>query len=161
MIRPATVDDASAICDIYNYYVLTTIITFEEVPVTLEEMEQRIVSISKIYPWLVFVENNEIVAYAYATRWKVRSAYNKTVESAIYVKNGYSGKGIGSKLYSALLSILKEGNFHVVLGGIALPNERSIALHEKLGFVKTGQLNEVGFKFGKWIDVGYWEKILV
>lgn len=160
MIREATSNDALEICSIYNYFVLNTIITFEEVPVLPEEMEQRISSISKNYPWLVFIEKNEVVAYAYACQWKVRSAYNRTVETGIYVKQGFEGKGIGSQLYSALLKILKEKQFHAVLGGIALPNKYSIALHEKLGFVKTGQLNEVGFKFGKWIDVGYWEKLL-
>ena len=160
MIREATINDARAICDIYNYYVLNTIITFEEIPVLPPEMEQRIVSITEKYPWLVYIEKNEVVAYAYASQWKVRSAYNRTVETGIYVKNDLSGKGIGSELYSALLSVLKEKQFHAVLGGIALPNDHSIALHEKLGFQKVGQLNEVGFKLGKWIDVGYWEKMM-
>ena len=160
MIRKATVGDARAICGIYNYYVLNTIITFEEVPVSDKEMGQRIVTVSEKYPWLVFVEKNEVAAYAYATQWKPRSAYKNTVESAIYVKQGFERKGIGSKLYQELINILKEKGFHSILGGIALPNEKSIALHEKLGFVKVGQLKEVGFKFGKWIDVGYWEKLL-
>jgi L-amino acid N-acyltransferase YncA len=160
MIREATVDDAQAICGIYNYYVLNTIITFEEIPVLQTEMEQRIASISKNYPWLVYVEKNEVVAYAYATQWKARSAYNRTVETGIYVKQGFTRKGIGSQLYSSLVKILKEKQFHAVLGGIALPNTHSIALHEKLGFEITGQLKEVGYKFGKWIDVGYWEKVL-
>jgi L-amino acid N-acyltransferase YncA len=159
MIREATIDDAQEICGIYNYYVLNTIISFEEIPVSEVEMEQRIVSISKNYPWLVFVEEKEVIAYAYACQWKVRSAYKQTAESAVYVKQGFEGKGIGSKLYSALLKNLNINQFHAVLGGIALPNKASIALHEKLGFAKTGQLKEVGFKFGKWIDVGYWEKV--
>jgi phosphinothricin acetyltransferase len=160
MIREATSNDALAICAIYNYYIQKTIITFEEIPVSKVEMEDRIISIQKFYPWLVYVEENEVVAYAYATRWKARSAYNQTLESAIYVKQGFEGRGNGSMLYLKLISILKEKGFHSILGGIALPNEKSIALHEKLGFVKVGQLKEVGFKFGKWIDVGYWEKIL-
>ena len=160
MIRSAKIEDASAICDIYNYYVLNTIITFEEILVSEKEMQQRISSIMKSYPWLVYLENNKVVAYAYATQWKSRSAYNSTVESAIYVKQGFEGKGIGSILYKNLIQILKENRFHSILGGIALPNNHSIALHEKLGFQNVGQLKEVGFKIGKWIDVGYWEKML-
>jgi len=160
MIRSANLEDASDICRIYNFYVLNTIISFEEAPVSIDEMQQRILNTLKDYPWLVFIEMNEVVAYAYATQWKSRQAYKNTVESAIYVRQGFEGKGIGKMLYSELMQILKEKNFHAVLGGIALPNDRSIALHEKLGFQKVGQLKEVGFKFGKWIDVGYWEKLL-
>ena len=86
MIREATIDDAQAICGIYNYYVLNTIISFEEIPVPEVEMEQRIVSISKNYPWLVFVEEKEVIAYAYACQWKVRSAYKQTVEKCFLCK---------------------------------------------------------------------------
>jgi phosphinothricin acetyltransferase len=161
MIRAATLNDAPAICEIYNHYVLHTIITFEEIPVQHDEMEKRISIISASYPWLLYEENGQVLAYAYACKWKERSAYRFTTESGIYVRNDSFGKGIGNLLYSALLKQLSDMKFHSVLGGIALPNERSIALHEKLGFQKVGQLRQVGFKLGQWIDVGYWEKLLL
>ena len=160
MIREATVDDSLAISEIYNYYVLHTIITFEEKEVSSEEFKHRIFNITSKYPWLVFEENKQVLGYAFASQWKVRSAYDRTVEGGIYIDHNSYGKGIGSLLYQELLTVLKEKQFHAVLGGIALPNERSIALHEKLGFQKVAELKQVGLKFGKWIDVGYWEKLL-
>ena len=123
-------------------------------------MQNRIESITAHYPFLVYEIDNEIVAYAYAARWKVRQAYDYTVESSIYLKVGFEGKKIGSKLYPVLIEELKKRKIHSVLGGISLPNEASIALHEKLGFKKAGVLKEVGFKFGSWIDVAYLELLL-
>jgi len=157
MIRFIRSEDAEGICNIYNYYVINTTITFEEKEVSEEEMRRRIDTTAKAYPWYVFEENYQILGYAYATKWKERSAYRFSTESTIYVRNGHTGKGIGAKLYEALLSSLEKQGIHVVLGGIAQPNEASVRLHERLGFSKVGQLSEVGYKLGKWIDVGYWE----
>lgn len=123
-------------------------------------MQNRIKTITEHYPFLVCEMDHEIVAYAYAARWKVRQAYDFTVESSIYLKVGFEGKRIGSKLYPVLIEELKKLKIHSVLGGISLPNEASIALHEKLGFKKAGVLKEVGFKFGRWIDVAYLELLL-
>ena len=160
MIRKATTADAQAICEIYNYYVLHTIITFEEEAVNVKEMEERIRVVILKYPWFVYEENGEVIGYAYCGEWKSRCAYRYSVESSIYLKNGISGRGIGSRLYEALFSALKNTDIHGVIGGISLPNEASIALHEKFGFHKIGQFKEVGFKFNYWIDVGYWERIM-
>jgi len=159
MIRPATIADASQICEIYNHYILESVITFEEKIISEKEMADRIESISKTYPWLVEDNNGVIEGYAYATQWKLRSAYDRTVESTIYISKNHFGKGLGRSLYSQLMVLLKEQGFHAVLGGIALPNEASVNLHERLGFAKVGQLKEVGFKLGRWVDVGYWELI--
>ena len=123
-------------------------------------MQNRIRTITEHYPFLVYEIDNEIVAYAYAARWKVRQAYDFTVESSIYLKVGFEGKKIGSRLYPVLIEELKKLKIHSVLGGISVPNEASIALHEKLGFKKAGVLKEVGFKFGRWIDVAYLELLL-
>jgi phosphinothricin acetyltransferase len=123
-------------------------------------MQNRIKTITEHYPFLVCLIENEIVAYAYAARWKVRQAYDYTVESSIYLKVGFEGKRIGSQLYLVLIEELKKLKIHSVLGGISVPNEASIALHEKLGFKKAGVLKEVGFKFGRWIDVAYLELLL-
>ena len=160
MIRSVTTEDAERICEIYNYYILNTVITFEETTVETDEMKNRIEKISSKYPYLVYEEDGNVVGYAYATEWRVRAAYRNSVETTVYLKDGYSGKGIGSKLYFELIKLLKERGFHAIIGGIALPNDASIALHEKSGYVKVAHFKEVGFKFGKWVDVGYWELIL-
>ena len=155
MIRPATTSDAKEICEIYNYYVQKTIITFEEELVTASELEVRIEQTVKDLPWLVFETNNKIVGYAYASEWKSRCAYRHSVESTVYLKNGKSGHGIGSKLYQELMAQLSLKKYHAAIGGIALPNEGSVKLHEKFGFEKVAQFKEVGYKFDQWIDVGY------
>ena len=160
MIRNAKPEDAQAICDIYNYHVLNTIVTFEEESILADDMADRINKVSEKYVWLVYELEGEIVGYAYAGEWKSRCSYRFSVESSVYLKNGFSSQGIGSKLYEALLKKLEKTDIHAVIGGISLPNEGSIALHEKFGFEKIAQFKEVGYKFEKWIDVGYWEKII-
>ncbi len=97
---------------------------------------------------------------AYAVLWKARSAYRFSVEITVYVAPGMAGRGIGSMLYSHLFAALQPLGVHAVIGGIALPNEASIALHEKFGMEKVAHFQQVGFKFNRWIDVGYWERIL-
>ena len=160
MIRNISQDDARVICDIYNYYILNSISTFELEPVSPEEIRNRIYRITQKYPWLVYEEDSEVIGYAYADEWKTRKDYKYSVESTIYLKDGYSGKGIGSTLYKFLLNEIKKTGIHAVIGGISLPNEASIALHEKLGFKEIACFKEVGYKFDKWIDVGYWELII-
>ena len=160
LIRDFRPSDAEAICNIYNYYILQTHHTFETEVINEEEIVDRIKNIQKSYPFIVYENNNEVWAYAYANRWKARRAYDQTVESTIYVKKEKQGKGVGSKLYTELLKRLKRLDIHCVLGGISLPNDSSIYLHEKLGFKKSGVLREVGYKFEKRIDVGYWTLIM-
>jgi L-amino acid N-acyltransferase YncA len=159
MIRACVSTDAAAIAEVYNHYVRETVVTFEEVPVSVDEMARRIVEIGARFPWLVWEDAGAVVGYAYASAWKSRSAYRFSVESTIYLAAGHHGGGIGTKLYGALLAELKTRNFHTVIGGIALPNPASVALHEKLGFVKIAQFAEVGRKFDRWVDVGYWQVI--
>lgn len=157
MIRPAVMEDAEAICNIYNYYVTNTSITFEEEPVTVEDMKARIGRITQSLPYYVYESDNKIIGYAYATKWKERSAYRYSVETTVYLDKDSTGAGIGTKLYLQLINDLKARNIHRAMGGIALPNESSIALHEKLGFKKVAEFNEVGNKLNKWLNVGYWE----
>ncbi|WP_053975468.1 arsinothricin resistance N-acetyltransferase ArsN1 family B [Mangrovimonas xylaniphaga] len=159
MVRNVEMSDAEEISNIYNYYIKNTVITFEEMPLSKEVMAERIKTNSAQYPWIVYEENNEILGYAYATAWKSRSAYRYAVESTVYLRYDQHGKGLGTQLYKSLINQLKKQKFHAVIGGIALPNDLSIALHEKLGFKKIAQFKEVGYKFEKWIDVGYWELI--
>lgn len=159
MIKDAMPFHAKDICGIYNHYITQTVITFEEEELSEAEMTQRILAVTKKLPWIVFIENNHVVGYAYASEWKSRCAYKFSVETTVYVHPDYICRGIGRALYQELISRLKQSNLHAAIGGIALPNDASIALHEKFGFEKIGQFKEVGFKFGKWVDVGYWELI--
>lgn len=161
MIRQATTADAAAIATIYNHYVLHSSVTFEEEAVSTKQMAERIEQVKADgLPWLVLDQNGELLGYAYATKWRVRSAYRFSVESTVYVKDEVTAKGLGSQLYQQLLADLKALGLHVVIGGITLPNDKSVALHEKFGFEKCGQFQQVGFKFGQWRDVGYWQKLL-
>jgi phosphinothricin acetyltransferase len=160
MVRHAVPTDLKAITDIYNHYVLHTVITFEEEPVAIDDMLQRVTEVQARYPWLVYEQDNNVVGYAYASKWKPRAAYRNTVETSIYLNPLCTGKGIGKLLYTALLEELKPTNIHAVIGGVALPNDASIRLHETLGYKKIGQFMEVGYKFEKWVDVGYWQLIL-
>jgi L-amino acid N-acyltransferase YncA len=161
MIRQAVAADAEAIARIYNHYIFETIITFEEQPVSSSEMAERIVEVTTAaFPWLVVEQDGMVVGYAYAARWKARSAYRYSVETTVYVAPGSQGQGRGTDLYQVLLKQLKDLGLHVAIGGIALPNAASVALHEKLGFRKVARFTEVGFKFGTWIDVGYWQVTL-
>jgi phosphinothricin acetyltransferase len=158
LIRTATARDAQAITQIYNHYILNTSITFEEQAISADEMAGRIAEVQAAsLPWLVAEQDGQIVGYAYASKWKGRCAYRYSVESTVYLDACAGRKGYGSQLYEQLLAALKQCGMHVVMGGIALPNPASVALHEKLGFKKVAHFSEVGFKFEKWIDVGYWQ----
>lgn len=160
-IRTCHTDDAAQICAIYNPYIEHTVVTFEETPLNAGQMAQRIAEVTERYPWFVFEEAGRIVGgYSYATTWKTRSAYRHSVESAVYLPQSHCGRGIGSELYQALIAELRLRDIHAIVGGIALPNEASIALHEKLGFLKIGHFREIGWKLGRWVDVGYWQSIL-
>lgn len=159
MIRPVTASDASDICELYNYYVLNTHVNFEEEAVTVEDMLGRIGGANQNHPWLVYEHEGKVIGYAYASAWKSRCSYRYSVETSVYIAHEHKGKGLGSLLYDVLLKQLKQTNAHAIIGGIALPNEGSVALHEKFGFEKIAQFKEVGFKLNKWIDVGYWEII--
>jgi len=162
MIRLATKDDSLEIVKIYNYYISNTIITFEENVIQTDEMRARITSVlNSGLPWLVAEENGRIIGYAYATKWAERSAYKSSVESTVYLERSVTSKGWGSILYKELLKSLRDKKFRVVIGGISLPNIESVGLHEKLGFEKVAQFKEVGYKFNKWIDVGYWQVKLI
>jgi len=160
VIRHCAPADAAAICAIYNPYVLDTVISFEEAPVVVEEMAQRIVSITASLPWLVWEDAGEVVGYAYAAPWRERAAYRHSSESTVYIAASHTRRGIGSALYAALIGELRARGVHCVVGAIALPNAASVALHEKAGFVKLGELRDLGYKLGRWIDVGYWQLML-
>lgn len=157
-IRPATAADAARIAAIYNEYVLATTISFEEAEVSAAEMAARIADVGAAgLPWLVGLHQGAVVGYAYATGWRARAAYRHSVESSVYLAPQAAGRGWGSALYRTLIGRLREGGFRTVIAGIAQPNARSVALHERVGFRKAAHFAEVGFKFGRWVDVAYWQ----
>lgn len=160
MIRTASMKDSPAIAAIYNWYIENTTITFEEEVVEPGDMAQRMVVADQTQPWLVLEIDGEILGFACAAKWKQRSAYRFARETSIYVLEKEHGKGHGRALYEALIKELRETSIHVLIAGIALPNDRSIELHEKLGFEKVGEFREVGKKFGRFLDVGYWQLTL-
>jgi L-amino acid N-acyltransferase YncA len=157
VIRPSSAADVPRICDIYNYYVRETVVTFEEEPLAVAEMARRIADVRKRFPWLVVEADGVVAGYAYGSLWKARSAYRFAIESTIYLAPESLGQGYGRTLYTELLRGLRGCDVHRVVGCIALPNDASVALHEKLGFRKIGIFDEVGRKFDRWVDVGYWE----
>ncbi|UKN03076.1 N-acetyltransferase family protein [Paracrocinitomix mangrovi] len=159
-IRPFQKSDVKQILDIYNYYILNSTSTFEEKELTVTELSERIESITKKYPYLVYEVNGEILGYAYANIFRTRVAYRYSVETSVYVHKDHFRKGIGLSLYKALIPVLKEQGFNSAIGGLTLPNDGSIKLHEMCGFKKIGEFKEVGFKFGNWYGVGFWQLML-
>lgn len=157
-IRPARAEDAQAIVDVYNVYIRQAISTFEETPITAADMAARMSDSTKAgLPWLVAEEGGTLLGYSYANIWKARSAYRHSLESSIYLAEGARGKGLGKRLYGELLRLLREKPLHMVIAGIALPNDASVALHESLGFRKTAHFEQIGYKFGTYLDVTYWQ----
>jgi phosphinothricin acetyltransferase len=158
-VRGATASDAAAIAGIYNHYVAATVVTFEEEPVPVAEIARRVEEVrSASLPWLVAEADAGVVGYAYARPWNPRTAYRFSAEITVYLAPAHAGRGIGSQLYAELFPMLQARRIHAVMGGIALPNEASVALHEKFGLRRVALFEEVGFKFGRWIDVGYWQR---
>ncbi len=160
-VRAATADDAVPITAIYNHFVDHTVVTFEEERVSPVEFATRMTAVwAATLPFLVAEQDDRIAGYAYASKWKERSGYRFSVEASVYLAPDAAGRGIGSRLYGALFPLLEARGVHAVMGGIALPNDASVALHEKFGMHKVAHFEQTGFKFDRWIDVGYWERIL-
>lgn len=161
-IRTATLKDAPAITEIYNHYVQHSYATLEYETVAPSFYENKIRQIQdEGHHWLVATGVREDVqGYAYSHRWNARDGYDQTCEVSVYIHPDAQGKGIGSRLYTDLFERLQQDGMHSMLAVIGLPNEGSIALHEKFGMYKTAHFKELGKKFGKWLDVGYWYRNL-
>lgn len=157
-LRPARAADAAAVADIYNAYVLGALSTFEEAAVSAEEMARRMKEVAAAgLPWLVAEDGGKVLGYSYANIWKARSAYRYSVESSIYLAESARGTGLGKRLYGALLAELRTRPIRMVIAGVALPNDASVALHESFGYRKTAHFERIGYKFGKYVDVTYWQ----
>lgn len=161
VIRNAQVEDAANLVAIYAPYVEKTAITFEIQVPAVEDFANRIEKTLKKFPYLVAVEEGQIVGYAYASTYYARAAYDWTVEMSVYVQKEARGKGIGTLLYTALEEELTARGFKNFLACIALPNLASIALHEKRGYQQVAHFKKVGYKFGTWHDIVWLQKSLV
>lgn len=160
-LRNVQPDDAAQIVDIYNYYIEHTIITFEEELLSEADMRARIGKIQKKgYPFIVYEKDGLILGYAYLNNWRERTAYDITLETSIYLAYDAIGNGIGTILYKELIEQSKAIDIHSLIGVISLPNAESQRLHQKLGFTLVGNFRESGRKFGKLIDVEFWQLIL-
>ncbi|MBK9465096.1 MAG: N-acetyltransferase [Chitinophagaceae bacterium] len=160
LIRLATPEDAAGILAIYAPYIQDTSFTFEtEVP-SVEDFAERIKTYLINWPWLVCEIDGKIAGYAYGTRYRERVAYQWCTESSIYIHDDFQKTGIGRLLYSTLFEILKRQGFRNVYAVINLPNEKSVAFHERLGFTYFATYEQVGYKLGKWKNVGWWRLIL-
>lgn len=156
-IRLATADDAGTIAAIYAPFVTETAVSFEIDAPDAEEMERRIVETFEHFPWLVCEVGGYVAGYAYASRHRSRTAYQWSVDTAIYTHPQYRRVGMGRALYTSLLAALPLQGFYNAYAGIALPNAASVGLHEAFGFGPVGVYRQVGFKFGRWHDVGWWQ----
>lgn len=156
-IRNVNTDDATQIAEIYNYYIQNTHQTFETETISAEEMRARIAKVSASFPYVVAEEDGKIYGYAKANQFRMRRAYEFAAEVSIYVRNDAKQKGIGTLLYERLFAELRETDIHAIIAAISLPNDGSVRFHEKLGFTKVAHFKEVGYKLGRWVDVGYWQ----
>jgi L-amino acid N-acyltransferase YncA len=155
-VRIATERDASAVASIYAPYVRDTAISFEEVAPSPDEMGRRIRKTLATHPFLVFEDGDAVVAYACASHHRERAAYRWSVDVAVYAVSEVHRRGVGRALYRRLLETLARQGFHTAFAGITLPNEKSVGLHEAMGFQQVATYAEVGFKLGAWHDVGWW-----
>lgn len=162
-IRAATPADAAAIAAIYAPYVLSGTVSFETEAPDTRAMRTRMAASDGLYPWLVATagggdgSEDAVLAYAYASKFRDRPAYRYVVETSIYVATATTGNGVGRLLYEALVDTLRAQGFTQAIGVISLPNDGSITLHEQVGFHRAGVYREIGFKQGRWIDVGFWQ----
>lgn len=159
LIRAAAPADAAAVAGIYAPFVEGTTISFEEVAPAADEMAARI-GASALHRWLVVEEDGRVVGYASTSPMRGRSAYRWSVETGLYLEPAAQGRGLGRQLLAAHLHLLQRQGFVTAIAGISLPNDASVALHEKLGFALSGIERGVGFKLGQWVDVGRWQRDL-
>lgn len=160
LLRIATPADAAAFAAIYAPYVTDTAITFETESPDAREFAQRIERIGRQYPWLTAVDGDRVLGYAYACEHRTRRAYRWSVDVGIYLHASAHRHGIGRRLYQTLFALLIRQGYYNAYGGITVPNDASIGLHESLGFQCVGIYRRVGYKLGAWRDVGWWELLM-
>ncbi|MBA3677689.1 MAG: N-acetyltransferase [Sphingosinicella sp.] len=161
-IRAAIPQDAAAIAAIYAPYVTGSSVSFEMSPPDTAEMGHRMEAGSGLYPWFVAEEDEggALIGYAYATQFRPRPAYHYAVETSVYVDPAHQGRGAGRMLYEILIRTLEKQRFAQAIAAITLPNDASVKLHEALGFTSAGVYRQIGYKGGRWLDVGLWQRAL-
>jgi L-amino acid N-acyltransferase YncA len=159
-VRAATADDAAPCAAIYAPFVTDSWVSFELEPPPVAEMRDRIARYGASHAWLIAEIGGTVAGYAYGSPHRTREAYQTSCDVAIYVDPAFGRRGVGTALYGALLTRLKDIGYHAAYGGIALPNPGSIALHEACGFTPVGIYREVGWKMDGWRDVGWWQRLL-
>ncbi len=164
LIRAVETRDAAALADIYNHYVRVSPATFDTDEKTVEERTAWLTRFSSEGPHRCFVAcaaDGEIEGYCCSHEFRTRPAYAQTVETAIYVRHGRGRRGTGAQLYAALFDALAEARVHRAVAGLVIPNAASVGVHEKAGFRRIGVFSDVGFKFGRYWDVAFYEKPLI
>jgi L-amino acid N-acyltransferase YncA len=160
VIRLASERDAPAIAEIYRPAVASTAISFEVDPPDEREMQRRIDETLAGFPWLVCEDRRRVIGYAYATRHRVRAAYQWSVDTSVYVHRAFHRCGVGRGLYTSLFRVLAAQGYTNAYAGITLPNLGSVGFHEAIGFQPVGVYRQVGYKLGAWHDVGWWQLTL-
>jgi len=159
-VRPATEADVPAILEIYNDAILNTIATFDTEPQTLEERLAWFRETAHPYVALVAERGGEVAGWASLRRFRQKAAYRYTAENSVYVRKDCFGEGIGAALMRRLVDVAAANGFHTIIAGIAGENPASVRLHARLGFEVVGTEREVGYKFERWVDVTWMQKML-
>jgi L-amino acid N-acyltransferase YncA len=160
LIRLARESDAEAVQRIYAPSVLHSVVSFETEPPSVEEMRSRIVKVLARLPWLICERQERVIGYVYASPHRERAAYGWSADVTVYVDADHHRHGVGRALYTSLLQALKVQGLYNAFAGVALPNPGSVGLHEAMGFPPVGVYRAVGYKFGRWHDVGWWQLAL-
>lgn len=160
IMRQATPEDATQILEIYAPIVEQTVISFELTPPSVEEMAERIVHYTEKYPWLVCMDGDSLMGYAYGSTHRARAAYQWSVEVSVYTHEAYRRRGVGHAGYTALFEVLRLQGFYSAYAGITLPNDASEGIHRSLGFQPVGVYHNIGYKHGAWRDVSWYELAL-
>jgi L-amino acid N-acyltransferase YncA len=160
LLRPAAESDLGAINDIYNHYVLHSTCTYQELPESMQGRQRWFANHSDQHPIIVATQEDQVLGWGSLSPYHPRSAYRRTVENSVYVHHEHQRHGIGSLLLGELIRLARSHEHHAVIAGIDAEQTPSAALHARFGFVEVGCLKQVGFKFGRWLDVIYLELLL-
>jgi phosphinothricin acetyltransferase len=161
-LRAARLDDLPRLVEIYNYYIINTPITFDLEPVTVDQRQPWFAQFDETGPHrlLVAEDAGAVAGYAGSHQFRTKAAYDTTVETTIYCAPDATGRGIGNALYTALFDVIRGEDLRMAIAGITLPNDASVALHARHGFVPVGVMHAVGRKFGQYWDVGWYERVM-
>lgn len=149
--------DSAGCADVYGPYVRDTVISLEEEPPTTDEFARRIAQFSATHAWLVAEVDAELAGFAYASPHRARASYRWATDVSVYISSHHHRSGVGTALYRALFGLLVRQGFRIACAGVTLPNQGSVAIHESFGFRLVGIYRRVGWKFGDWRDVGWWQ----